>query len=143
VPRSAAGSTSGERTHAAATRRTPRTRAPRGRTRNARSSDSARVPEFPSAAIEARGPLLEERREAFLRVGGVEEAGLELALEGEAGLERDAAAGLAGSLDGARGEGRAVGETKHARAGHDVGPEGVRGQDLVDEPERLRLVELH
>src|SRR5262245_42197926 len=59
----------------------------------------------PSAPLELGRALLDEGGDAFLGVGRGEELGLQLALEREAGLERELGAGLHGALDVPDGEG--------------------------------------
>src|SRR5262245_61182411 len=88
-----------------------------------------------SPAVERRLALLDEGRAALLRVGRAEQLRLELALEREARLERERPARLAGPLDRAGRQRRAVGEAERPRVGDHVVPEGLRGKHLIDKAE--------
>src|SRR5262245_13579258 len=84
-----------------------------------------------------------ERGDAFARFVALEELLLQLALEGQAALERHLPAGLHGALDAADGHRGPAGRTERARIVERGGAErvAVPVNDAVDKPERLRLFE--
>src|SRR2546428_13601069 len=93
-----------------------------------------------SPALELRDPLLDVRRDAFLRVVALEQLLLQLALERQPALERHLGPGLHGALDQAHRLGGLVGRAELLRVQDYLLPEPVGGEDFGDEADLPRPV---
>src|SRR2546425_821858 len=84
-----------------------------------------------SPALELRDPLLDVRRDAFLRVVALEQLLLQLALERQPAFERHLGPGLHGALDQAHRLGSLVRRTELLRVKDHLLPEPLGGGDLL------------
>src|SRR2546428_10864711 len=91
-----------------------------------------------SPALELRDPLLDVRRDAFLRVVALEQLLLELALERQPAFERHLGPGLLGALDQAHRLGSLVRRTELLRVKDHLLPEPLGGEDFVHEADLPR-----